>query len=98
MYKLAQINVGRMLAPLGAPVMAGFVAQLEAVNAVADARPGFAGRLQRQEGDATSVRVFDDPTLLVNVSVWSSPDALRDYVYRSGHAPGGGTVRGGSRG
>jgi hypothetical protein len=61
MYKLAEINVGRMLAPLGDPVMAGS-AQLEAVNALADARPGFGWRLQRQEGDAPSVRVFDDPT------------------------------------
>jgi len=84
-YHLAQINVGRLLAPIGDPLMAEFVAQLPAINALADATPGFVWRLQTEEGDATSVKVYDDDRILVNMSVWESLDALREYTYRSSH-------------
>jgi hypothetical protein len=87
MRQLAQVNIAKMVAPLDDPVMAGFVGQLEAVNAIADGSPGFVWRLQDDGGDATSVRVFDDDTILVNMSVWESTAALHGYVYRSGHGP-----------
>jgi hypothetical protein len=87
MHHLAQINLARMVAPLEDPVMAAFVAQLDAVNAAADRSEGFVWRLQGDAGDATAVRVFDDPTILVNMSVWSSAEALLKYVYQSGHGP-----------
>ncbi len=84
-YHLAQINIGRMLAPLDDPQMAGFVNQLDPLNALADQSPGFVWRLQDEAGDATSIRVFDDERILVNMSVWESLEALQDYVYRSRH-------------
>lgn len=87
MHHLAQINLARMIAPLEDPVMADFAAQLDAVNAMADRSDGFVWRLQSDEGDATAVRVFDDPALLVNTSVWTSAEALLKYVYQSGHGP-----------
>jgi len=55
-YHLAQVNVARMLAPLDSPVMAGSVAQLAKVNALADRSPGFVWRLETAEGDGTAVR------------------------------------------
>ncbi len=84
-YHVAQLNVGRLLAPLDAPEIAEFVAALDAVNALADAAPGFVWRLQDDEGNATSFRPFDDDTLLVNLSVWESIDALADFTYRTMH-------------
>ncbi len=65
--------------------MAEFVAGLQPMNALADGSPGFVWRLQGEEGDATAIRVFDDPDVLVNLSVWESLDALRAFVYRSEH-------------
>ena len=67
------------------PVMAGFVARLEALNALADSSPGFVWRYQTDAGDATEVRVFDDALILFNMSVWESIEALENYVYRSNH-------------
>ena len=32
------------------------------------------------------MRVLDDDWLIVNLSVWESLEALRDYVFRSRHA------------
>jgi hypothetical protein len=74
-----------MLAPLDNPIMADFVAWLPEINAVADNAPGFVWRLQTPEGDATSLRVFDDEYMLVNMSVWDSVESLSQYTYQSQH-------------
>ncbi len=84
-YHLAQINIGRLVAPVDDPKIAEFVAQLDEVNALADATPGFVWRLRSEAGNATDVVYNDDPFVIVNMSVWESVEALRDYVYQSRH-------------
>jgi hypothetical protein len=85
-FQIAQVNIGRILAPLDDPLLAGFVAKLEEINALADSSPGFVWRLQTDAGDATSLRPYDDDRVLFNLSVWANPANLRDFVYRSEHA------------
>ena len=84
-YHLAQINIARMLAPIDDPLMAEFVAQLPPINALADESPGFVWRLQSESGDATSIKIYDDDMIIINITVWESVDALREYVYKSAH-------------
>jgi len=85
-YHLAQINIGRLAAPIDDPRIAGFVSQLAPINALADRSPGFVWRLQSASGNATDVPYCDeDPAIMLNMSVWESLEALRDYVYRSKH-------------
>jgi uncharacterized protein DUF3291 len=84
-YHLAQANVARVRAPIGSPKLAEFVALLEPINAIADASPGFVWRLQSDDGDATSISVFDDDELLVNMSVWQSVEQLRAFVFETRH-------------
>jgi hypothetical protein len=84
---LAQVNIGRVKAPLDSPQLASFVEQLAPINALADAAPGFVWRLQTEGGDATSFRVLDDEWMMVNMSVWTGIEALGDFVYRSPHTP-----------
>ncbi len=84
-FHLAQCNVVKLKAPLDAPEVAGFVAALDPINAVADAAPGFVWRLKTDEGDATSIRVFADDQILLNMSVWESIEALKAFVYQSDH-------------
>ena len=92
-YVLAQVNIGRLLAPLDAPRMADFVAALDPVNAVAGAAPGFIWRLQTEDGNATALRVFEedaegaDGGILINMSVWESVEALAAFVYGAAHIP-----------
>jgi hypothetical protein len=81
-YQLAQVNVGRLTAPIDSPQLRPFVERLAEVNALADASAGFVWRLQTEAGDATEVSVFDDPGMIVNLSVWESIDALREFSYR----------------
>jgi hypothetical protein len=78
---IAQINIARAVAPLTDPQMAGFVARLADINALADQSPGFVWRLQTDTGDATSLRAFYDPLIIVNMSVWESLEALHDFTW-----------------
>ncbi|MFV3304567.1 DUF3291 domain-containing protein [Pseudomonas sp. NY15181] len=84
-YHLAQVNIAKARAPLDHPVMKGFVDQLDHINRLAESSPGFVWRLQTDEGDATTIRAFDDPLIIVNLSVWESVEALRGYVYGGEH-------------
>jgi hypothetical protein len=84
--QLAQVNIARMRAALDDPVMRGFVARLDEINALADASPGFVWRLQTPEGNATYLRPYEDDRILFNLSVWESVEYLRSYAYRTAHA------------
>src|SRR5262245_4786553 len=83
---IAQVNIARMKATLEDPVMAGFVARLDEINALADRSPGFVWRLQTSEGNATSLRPYNDDRILLNMSVWESIEQLKQYVYHTAHA------------
>lgn len=83
-YHLAQMNIAIMKESLESPSMAGFVNNLERINALADASSGFIWRLQTEDGDATSVRAMGDDTL-INISVWNDVESLNAYVYESVH-------------
>lgn len=85
-YQLAQLNIGRITAPLDSPQLAGFVERLDEINALAEAAPGFVWRFQTEDGDATAVRPYDDDRVLINFSVWEGPESLHGFVYRSAHA------------
>lgn len=85
-WHLAQVNVATLAAPIDSPRLATFVERLAPVNALADRSPGFVWRLQGESGDATSMLVFDDVRIIVNLTLWESLEALRDYVFSSDHA------------
>jgi hypothetical protein len=85
-WHLAQLNVGRLRAPIDDPIIAEFKGALDAINALADRSPGFVWRLQTADGNATALHPIDDDELIaINMSVWESIEALGDYVYRSDH-------------
>ena len=86
-FHLAQLNVARLLHPLDHPAIRPFVEALEHINGLADRSPGFVWRLQTESGNATDVTHpwSTDPFMLVNLSVWESPEDLRQFVYRSSH-------------
>jgi hypothetical protein len=86
-WHLAELNVARAVADVDGPELAEFVAALAAINAVADAAPGFVWRLAGADTGAPAPADAGDPRLLLNLSVWSSAEALFDYVYKSAHTP-----------
>jgi heme-degrading monooxygenase HmoA len=84
-YHLAQINVGRFLAPIDSPQIRDFVDNLDRINALAESQPGFVWRLVGEGNNATDVRPFEDPDTAVNLSVWESLETLAAFVYRTAH-------------
>jgi Domain of unknown function (DUF3291) len=86
-YHLAQVNIGRALAPVDDPIMAEFMALLDEINSLADRSPGFVWRLQTEEGNASAFRPYEDDRILINLSVWKSLEELKTFVYKSAHTP-----------
>ncbi len=84
-YHIAQYNIARMIAPLHDPQLAGFVVRLHEINALADMAPGFVWRLQTDSGNSTEVRAYDDERMLVNLSVWETPEDWHAFVFRGSH-------------
>jgi hypothetical protein len=84
-YHLAQINVGRLRAPIDHPQVAEFANGLDRINELADQSPGFVWRLQTEQGNATAIKTSDDELFIINMSVWQTSDDLFNYVYRTEH-------------
>ena len=85
-WHLAQINIGRLNHPVDDPRVAEFMDNLDPINELAERSPGFIWRLQDDSGNATAIRAFDDETILPNLTVWESIDALKNYVFKTDHA------------
>lgn len=85
-WHLAQVNIARAIAALDSPQLAGFVAKIDEINLLAENSPGYVWRFKEESGNALYARPYDDDRILFNLSVWHSPDHLKAYVYRSGHA------------
>lgn len=87
-YHLAQVNIARVLTPLDSPAPDDILAGLAPVSDLGDGQPGFVWRLQPEQG-AAAVHTFRldaeaDLTVIVNLTVWESADALADFVFRHG--------------
>ena len=82
---LAQLNVGRLRAPMDDPIIDDFRTNLDRINAMAEVSPGYVWRLQDDSGNATGIKPFGDNLELVNLTVWESIDALAEFTYRTGH-------------
>ena len=76
-----------MVATRGHERVAPFFKELDRINALADRSPGFIWRLQSETGNATDIQTTSDPLFLVNMSLWSSAEALFEFVYQSAHTP-----------
>ncbi|CAK1691967.1 hypothetical protein VCRA2121O157_100157 [Vibrio crassostreae] len=83
--KLAQLNIALAKYPLDAPEIKEFADNLELVNGIAESSEGFVWRLKDESGDATNIQAFDDPNMIVNMSVWDSVDSLENFMFRTHH-------------
>jgi Domain of unknown function (DUF3291) len=82
---LAQLNIGKPLGPMDGPVMRDFKNGLDLVNGIAERSPGFVWRLKDENNNATAIRAFDDPDLLINLSVWQDAESLEQFVWQTVH-------------
>ena len=84
-YHIAQINIAQAKADKDSEIMSGFISRLDEIHTLADNAEGFVWRLETEDGDDGSISVFNDPLLLIKMSVWQDIDSLRAFVYKSIH-------------
>jgi hypothetical protein len=83
---LAQLNVGVFRYPVDDPRMAGFMDNLDLVNAIAERSDGFVWRLKDESNNATSIRLSEhDDRTAVNMSVWRDAESLEHFVWNTVH-------------
>jgi hypothetical protein len=75
-YELAQVNIGRLHAPVDHPMIKDFFDNLDPINALAEASPGFVWRLKGEGNNATDLQPFEDPLMAINMSVWTDIPSL----------------------
>lgn len=84
-YHLAQINLGKLKAPMGDPLIQEFVDNLDRINTLGDQSPGWVWRLQSDSGHAMNIQPFEDPLIAVNMTVWQNLESLKQFTYKSEH-------------
>ncbi len=82
---LAQFNISRNRYPLTDPRMQEFLDNVERVHRLAGQIDGFVWRLHDETGHAMNIRVYDDPEILPNLTVWRDVEALERFVWQTLH-------------
>src|SRR5690349_16654115 len=83
---LAQFNIARVKYPLNDPRMKEFVDNIDLVHRVADRIGGLIHRVKAENGtDATTITVFNDPTLVPNLTIWRDQASLENFVFKTMH-------------
>lgn len=83
---LAELNMGRLLAPMDDPRVAEFIGALARVNALAERMPGYVWRMTGETGfSATDLAPADDPRMIPNISVWQGVATLEAFVWNTVH-------------
>jgi len=85
MKHVAELNIARAQYDLDDPRMAGFMDNLDRVNAVAERSPGFVWRLKDETGNATDLIVMNDPRVVANLTVWETVEYLEHFVFNTVH-------------
>ncbi len=87
-YHLAELNIGRLLAPTDDPRVADFMDNIERVNGLGKRMPGFVWMMEGS-GDPgqgnTDVKLEGDPQFVSNLSVWETAPDLEQFVWGTIH-------------
>ena len=84
-FVMAHFSIAYPLTPVSDPAMNEFVSNIERVNQVAFDTPDFLWIFQQTNGLGDPVPGFDDEVVVINISLWKTPEALKRYVYSGLH-------------
>ncbi|MEO1458550.1 MAG: DUF3291 domain-containing protein [Pseudomonadota bacterium] len=85
---LAELNVGRLVAPPDDPRVAEFMAALDRINGLGKRMPGFVWMMEGSGAPATGNtenNIGDDPQMVANLTVWESVETLEAFVWNTVH-------------
>jgi hypothetical protein len=84
---LAELNIGRLIAPPGDPRVAAFMAALDRVNGLGKRMRGFVGMMERSGRPGTENKIGGDLRVISNLAVWDSVGTLEAFVWNIVHRP-----------
>ncbi|MEM9549880.1 MAG: DUF3291 domain-containing protein [Pseudomonadota bacterium] len=87
-HHLAELNIGRLVAPVDDRRVAEFMASLDYVNGVGKRMPGFVWMMEgsgRPGSGNTENCVGGDPRLVPNLTLWEDAASLETYVWGTIH-------------
>ncbi len=85
---LAQLNVGRLVAPTDDPRVAEFMASLDRVNGLGRRMPGFVWMMEGSGSPGTGnteTKIDGDPQFVSNLTVWEDVQSLETFVFNTVH-------------
>lgn len=85
--QLAELNIGRLIAPRKDPRVAEFMNNLDRINGLGKRMPGFVCIMEGDDGAGnTQTAINNDPQLIPNLTVWQDLGSLRRFVHKTLHA------------
>lgn len=85
---LAELNVGRLIAPTDDPRVAEFMAALDRVNGMGKRMPGFVWMMEGSGEPGTGnteVKLEGDERFVANLTVWEDAPSLERFVWQTVH-------------
>jgi len=85
---LAQLNVGRLLAPTDDPRVREFMDALDMINGLGKQMPGFVWMMEgsgEPGTGATETALGGDPQAIANLTVWEDVTSLERFVWGTVH-------------
>ena len=86
--QLAELNIGRLVAPTDDPRVADFMNALDRINGLGKRMPGFVWMMEGSGEPGTGnteTFIGDDPQFVTNLTVWESVETLEAFVWNTVH-------------
>ena len=86
--QLAELNIGRLLAPTDDPRVAEFMVNLDRINGLGKRMPGvtvYSHKNQVLGTGNTDAKIEGDPQFVSNLTVWESLETLERFVWGTIH-------------
>ncbi len=86
--QLAELNIGRLLAPTDDPRVAEFMNNLDRINGLGKRMPGFVWMMEGSGEPGTGntdAKIDGDPQFVSNLTVWEDLESLETFVYQTLH-------------
>jgi hypothetical protein len=87
-HHLAELNVGRLVAPTDDPRVAEFMNALDRINGLGKRMPGFVWMMEGSGEPGTGnteTKIAGDPLHVANLTVWESVETLENFVFNTVH-------------
>ncbi|WP_066704095.1 DUF3291 domain-containing protein [Celeribacter ethanolicus] len=85
---LAELNIGRLVAPTDDPRVAEFMGALDRINGMGKRMPGFVWMMEGSGEPGTGNtenNIGDDPQFVANLTVWEDVQSLEHFVFNTVH-------------